>query len=343
MKRLTYLSVVAVLFASLATAEPPARTREIKLNGYAEWRFDRFLVVDGQIVTPADDVRFEGKGRILRFEDVPLGYEVKVEGERLANGTVLARRIETKPNGSAFYEGAVRGSADAMEEEFRRHGRVADYDQYGHVVHDYGKLFESGSEVDRTRGIARAVAPPTVDAESFRVYVIDNEDWNAMAAPNGSIFVFSGLLRDLDDDEVAIVIGHELAHVTHEHSRREYKKSMLVNLLGWGATAAADSIDNDGVRIASKVGIFAGTLAWVNGYSRSAEDQADRVGLRYAYEGGYDASKAPALWEKFAEKSRELPKAIHFFLGGHSVPKDRAKKLQEEIGYNYSAGATRPR
>jgi predicted Zn-dependent protease len=118
---------------------------------------------------------------------------------------------------------------------------------------------------------------------------------------------------------------------------------MLVNLLGWGAAAAVDSIDNDGLRIASKIGIFAGTLAWVNGYSRSAEDQADRVGLRYAYEGGYDASKAPTLWEKFAAKSRALPKAIHFFLGGHSVPKDRAKKLQEEIAYNYSAGATRPR
>ena len=341
MRRATYLLVVIGLcyLASLAAAEPaesPTHAREIDLSGYAEWRSDGTLVVDGQRVVPADDARFEGKGRARRFQGIPLGYEVKVEGVRLADGTVLGRKIEAKPNGSAFYEGSIRAGADAMEREFRRLGRVAEYDAYGHLAWDYGKLVEFGPDVERVRDLALRLTPAYLGDEAFRVYVVENEEWNAMAAPNGAIYVFSGLLRDMDDDEVAIVVGHELAHATHEHSRRSYKKSMLVSLLGWGATTAADSIDHDGARIATKVGISAGTLAWVNGYGRSAEDQADRVGLRYAYEAGYDVSKGPKLWHRFAEKHRGLPKALNFFLGGHSVAKDRAKNLEEEIRYNYS-------
>jgi hypothetical protein len=335
MRRITHLLVI-VGFSSLASAEPNPRAREIELNGYAEWRSDGILVVDGQRVVPAEDLRFEGKGRARRFQGIPLGYEVKVEGVRLPDGTVLGRKIEAKPNGSAFYEGAIRASADEMEREFRRIGRAAECDAYGHELWDYGKLLESGPEVERVRNIARRLTPPYLEEEAFRVYVIENKEWNAMAAPNGAIYVFSGLLRDLDDDEVAIVLGHELAHATHEHSRRSYKKSMLVSLLGWGAEVAADSIDRDSARIATKVGIYAGTLALMNGYSRSAEDQADRVGLRYAYEAGYDVAKGPRLWEKFAEKHRGLPKALNFFLGGHSVSKDRAKNLEEEIRFNYS-------
>jgi Zn-dependent protease with chaperone function len=331
MRRVTYLLVIAGL-SSPSFANSP----KVELNGYAEWRSDGILVVEGQRVFPSDDLRFEGKGRAGRFSGIPLGYEVKVEGVRLSDGTVLARRIEAKPNGSAFFEGEIRAFADQMEQEYRRHGRVADRDDYGHVASDYGELLERGPEVSRARRIASRLVPPYLDGESFRVYVVSNDEWNAMAAPNGAIYVFSGLLRDMDDDEVAIVLGHELAHATHEHSRRAYKKSMLVSLLGLGASTAADSIDRDSARIATKVGIYAGSLALANGYSRSAEDQADRVGLRYAYEAGYDVSKGPALWRKFAKKHRGLPKAVNFFLGSHSGATDRAKNLEEQIRYNYS-------
>jgi beta-barrel assembly-enhancing protease len=340
MRRITYLLVVLGLSssASSASSASPAfpEDREIELSGYAEWRSGGVLLVDGQRVVPAEDARFKGKGRARSFGGIPLGYEVKVEGVRLADGTVLGRKIEAKPNGNAFYEGSIRSGADAMEAEFRNHGRVAEHDEWGREVWSYGELLESGPEVSRARRIAEQLIPAYLGEEAFRVYVVDNREWNAMAAPNGSIFVFSGLLRDMDDDEVAIILGHELAHATHEHSRRSFKKSMLVSLLGMGAEAAADTIDRDGARIATKIGIYAGTLAWMNGYGRAAEDQADRVGLRYAYQAGYDVRKGPSLWQKFEDKYRGMPKALNFFLGGHSVAKDRAKNLQEQIRYNYS-------
>jgi Zn-dependent protease with chaperone function len=331
MGRITYLLVV------LGLSTPTlAKDKEIELSGYAEWRSGEALVVDGQRVVPAEGAEFKGNGRARSFAGIPLGYEVKVKGMRLADGTVLGRKIEAKPNGNAFYESSVRASADAMEAEFRRYGRVADRDEWGHEVSSYGDLFESGPEVARARRIAGRLVPPYLEESAFRVYVVDNREWNAMAAPNGSIYVFSGLLRDMDDDEVAIVLGHELAHATHEHSRRSFKKSMLVSLLGMGAEAAANTIDRDSARIATKVGIYAGTLALMSGYGRAAEDQADRVGLRYAYQGGYDVRKGPGLWQRFADKYRGLPKALNFFLGNHSVAKDRARNLDEQIRYNYA-------
>ena len=334
MGRITYLLVVLGL--STPAFSEDGRAKEIELSGYAEWRSSGVLVVDGQRVVPAEDAQFKGDGRARSFAAIPLGYEVKVKGIRLADGTVLGRKIEAKPNGSAFYESSVRAGADAMEAEFRRYGRVAEHDEWGREIHSYGDLLESGPEVARARRIAERLVPPYLEESAFRVYVVDNPEWNAMAAPNGSIYVFRGLLRDMDDDEVAIVLGHELAHATHEHSRRSVKKSMLVSLLGMGAEAAANTIDRDSARIATKIGIQAGTLALMSGYGRSAEDQADRVGLRYAYQAGYDVRKGPGLWQKFGEKYRGLPKALNFFLGNHSVAKDRARHLEEQIRFNYS-------
>lgn len=328
-------SVLMVL--GLATAAGAAE-RGIELSGYAEWREGGFLIVDGQRVTPAPGMRFEGKAA-ARFSSIPLGYEVKVRGSRQRDGSVLASSVQAKPNGSAFSEGAVLASANEMEHEYRKLGRVAELDERGRVVEDVGRLLERGPEVDRVRRIVDRIAPPYWDRENLREYVVDNREWNAMAAPNGSIYAYRGLLRDLDDDEVAIVLGHELAHVTHEHSRKGYKSSLIASLIAMGASAAAGSIDNDGARLATRIGISAGSLALMNGYGRAAEDQADRVGLRYAYEGGYDVRKGPALWKKFEAKYHGLPKALNVFLGSHSVASARARNLEEQIRFNYADSA----
>jgi predicted Zn-dependent protease len=82
-----------------------------------------------------------------------------------------------------------------------------------------------------------------------------------------------------------------------------------------------------------------GGLAWSNGYGRSLEDQADRVGLRYAYEAGYDVDRAPRLWHRFAERYGSLPKAVHLFVGDHSRSESRAATLEREIRFNYRGAA----
>ena len=65
------------------------------------------------------------------------------------------------------------------------------------------------------------------------------------------------------------------------------------------------------------------------------EDQADRVGLRYAYEGKFDVKKGPALWNRFAEKYGSQDAVTNFFFGDHSRAQVRAKNLTREIELNY--------
>ena len=78
--------------------------------------------------------------------------------------------------------------------------------------------------------------------------------------------------------------------------------------------------------------------AYTSGYSRSMEDQADRVGLRYAYEAGYDITKGPRLWNRFAKKYGEGNKVTNFFFSDHSQSAARATKLEKEIAFNYPEG-----
>jgi Zn-dependent protease with chaperone function len=331
MKRLVaWFLVIAVTVGPL-----PARAgEEEKVEGYAEWRRADVLLVDGQRVRPAASAKFKGGGEARSFVSIPLGYEVKAKGVRLADGTLLAREIEAKPNGKALFESDLREAFDELEEKFRRRGRMYEEDDDGDYE-EYGRLREAGPEVERVRAITRDLVPPYLDPDDYRVYVIENKEWNAMAAPNGSIYVFTGLIDAMDDDELAIILGHELAHATHEHSRKQFKKDIVIQLAALGVIAAAETIDSKTKRTILQVGTLLAASAWKNGYGRGHEDQADRVGLRYAYEAGYDVGKGPRLWQRFADRYGNLPGVVNFFLSDHSQSKVRSRNLQRELALNY--------
>jgi len=336
MKKLAFAFFFLTVFNGLM-GQALAKER-VKLDGYAEWRYDELLIVDGQRVRATPRTLVVGNTSARDIESIPLGSEVKVDGYRDADGSVLARKVEAKRNGSAMFEGEISSAFDATEDQWRRRGYV--YEENGQRL---GELFEEGPDVDRVRRIMTRLVPPSRRASEFRAYVIENDAWNAMAAPNGSVFVFSGLLRAMDDDEVAIILGHELVHTTHEHSRRQYKRSMWTQLGLASILAASESrgsksrCDNRETFLQSglQTAAFLGALAFQNRYSRRHEDQADRVGLRYAYEGGYDVSKAPDLWRRFARKYGGQTETLNFFFGTHSTPSARSRNLEREIRRNY--------
>ena len=331
---LAFALVGAALAARPARAGDDSNT-EVRLDGYAEWRRGDVLIVEGQRVRASARMRFKGGGEARDFRSIPLGYEVKLKGGRVSDGSVLARELEAKPNGQALFEAELRSAFDEREQQYLRRGRMYDEDDKGGVAHDYGSLHGQGPEVERVRAITANIVPRYLRSDDFRAYVVDNKEWNAMAAPNRSIYVFSGLLRDLDDDEVAIVLGHELVHASHEHSRKQFKKNLLIQLAALGVAAGAEGIDSAGKRIALQAIALVGASAWTNGYGRANEDQADRVGLRYAHEGGYAVAKGPALWLKFAHKYGEGNQVFDFFFSDHSQSLVRARNLERELALNY--------
>jgi Zn-dependent protease with chaperone function len=328
--------VGAVLAPRAAHATDATPAGEVSLESYAEWHEGDALIVDGQRVRLAPGGRLKGDDKAHDLASVPLGYEVKVRGRRAADGAVLASEVEAKPNGRAMFEKRVLRLTDQAEASYRRAGR---FYTSGRRARTLGRLSDSGSEILRIRRIVERVAPPYVDTERVRVYTIANDDWNAFAMGNYAIYVYTGLLRDMDDDELAIVLGHELSHATHEHTRRRFTKAMWVQIAALGVTAASRN-DSRQQRVLVSLITAMTAMAMVNGYGRDLEDQADRVGLRYAYQGGYDVSRAPGLWRRFAKKYGEKGKAVNFFFGNHSLSSERATRLEQEIALNYQ-GAPR--
>jgi len=302
-RALAALLITALLLSPWSLAAEKAKPEE-ELQGYAEWRQGDLLIVDGQRVRLAAGGRFEGEGDARQFSSIPIGYEVEATGSRQADGVFLAKEVETQPNGIAVFEKQVRALTDDAEAKYRRAGRY--YVTQKKRTKVVGRLFETGREVERVRRIVDTLLPPYVEPEDVRVYVIENKEWNAFAMGNYSIFVFSGLLEDMDDHELAIVLGHEIAHATHEHTRRRFKKAMAVQLVAAGLMAASRDIDDRKKRaLAGLLTVFVAS-ALTNGYGRDLEDQADRVGLRYAYEAGYDVGRGPALWQRFANHGLDI-------------------------------------
>ncbi len=333
--RLLAPAFIVALVAVPVLASENEKTGEVRLDGYAEWRDDDVLLVDGQRVSAAGaKLKLEGASD---WASIPLGYEMKVRGVRLGDGTVRALEVQAKPNGSALFEGEVKSATDEAEGRFRRAGNFFEESSGGRMKM-VGRLYDRGPRVDRVRDIVDRLVPPYLAPDGVRVYVIENEEWNAFAMGNFSVYVFSGLLKAMDDDELALILGHEIAHATHEHTRRHFKKEMWIQVAALGVAVGAESIDNRNKRAVVNLLAQLGAMAWSSGYGRNLEDQADRVGMRYAYEAGYDVRKGPELWERFARRYGNGNKVANFFFSNHSQSRVRAVNLRGELDVNYAAG-----
>jgi Zn-dependent protease with chaperone function len=336
--------VAAAATSATAPAAPPASNpraaafagKPAAVKGYLEYRRAGELIVEGQRLIPGKKTKFSGSGEVKSLSSVPLGYMVEASGVRRHDGAIEIARIDAKPNGQQMYESDVKQATDQLEATWRAQGAMLTAAADGKVA-SMGKMLDSGPEYDRARGIVDRLLPSYIPPDGVRVYVVDNPEWNAMAMGNYSIYVFSGIMADLDDDELALVIGHEVAHASHEHSRKQAKRGMLTGLAAAASQVLIGTQLEGGEAYAASILAGLGATAFSNGYSRDQEDQADRVGMRYAYEGGYDVSKGPGLWKKFADKYGEAGKTQNILFGDHSRSSVRAAALDQEIALNYAA------
>lgn len=326
-------AILAIAALVLLPAYALASSSKVaKADGYLDFRKTNCIIVDGQRITKGPKTKVSGA---KSFEAIPVGYAVTVEGARQADGSILASKITAKANGMESYEAEVLAGTNQAESTWVKAGQIVEQGQDGKET-SLGALHTTGPEVDRARRIINRLLPSYVDPKNVRIYVVDNKEWNAMAMANFSIYVFSGIEKDLDDDELAIVLGHELTHATHEHSRKQASKGMYQGIAGTVAQLGLSQVHNGVAKSVATTTASLGLTTFGNVYSRSYEDQADRVGLRYVYEAGYNYKKGPALWQKFAAKYGDSNPLENFVFGDHSLSTKRAAALEKEIKNNYS-------
>ena len=163
-------------------------------------------------------------------------------------------------------------------------------------------LNRSAAQTQRVRAISqrliRQVGVFRPDAANWKweVNVLDSDEVNAWCMPGGKIAVYSGLIQQMKatDDELAAVIGHEIAHALREHARERVSQQMAT---GVGLSILAAVTGNQSTAdLGGKLSEVMFTLP----NSRTHETEADRMGVELAARAGYDPRAAVTLWRKMA-------------------------------------------
>jgi Zn-dependent protease with chaperone function len=209
------------------------------------------------------------------------------------------------------------------------------------AVQQYGQMLEQARtkralapenhpQLRKLRQIARHLIPDTprwnerARQWKWEINLIGSGQINAFCMPGGKIAFFTGILDKLKltDDEIAMVMGHEMAHALREHARARIAKSQGTSaLLSLGSQLFGLGQLGD---LAANVGTQLLTLK----FSRDDEVEADLVGLELAARGAYHPDASVTLWEKMAQAGGGN---VPGFLSTHPTGPDRIKRLQDNV------------
>ena len=180
-------------------------------------------------------------------------------------------------------------------------------------------LITSGPAYDRLKTISNRLITQTsvfrddTQQWNWQLVLINAPILNATCAPGGKITFYTGLIDQLNltDDEIAAIMGHEIAHALREHGRERLSQAMAQNLLtniaaasGYGSSASA----------ANQVAQY--VLVLPN--SRQNESEADAIGLELAARAGYNPQAAISVWKKMikATEGKTSPEFLSTHQGG---------------------------
>ncbi len=169
----------------------------------------------------------------------------------------------------------------------------------------------------------------------YHFAVIEKDEMNAFAMPGGYIYIYTGLMKDLDDEsQLAAVLAHEVGHVTARHATER-----LTAIYGYQLLAGLVLGDDPNFWAGLVANIFSttGMLA----YSRQNEYEADRLGLTYANAAGYDPDGMVELLTKFIDTERGEPSKLEEWLSTHPPSTERMTRVRTMAGGLQAGGSLR--
>jgi predicted Zn-dependent protease len=206
---------------------------------------------------------------------------------------------------------------------------VKSYVKLGSDAARKGALNRDGAMLQRVRAVASRIEPQTAafrrDAPAWKwdVNVISSKELNAFCMPGGKIMFYSGLIDQLhlSDDEIAVIMGHEIAHALREHSREQVSQALAAQTaIGVGAALLGLGQGSAGLVNAGYNALIA------TKFSRTDENEADRIGLELAARANYNPRAGVTLWQKMnnATSGGRTPE----FLSSHPVDSSRRQQIE---------------
>ena len=206
---------------------------------------------------------------------------------------------------------------------------ASSFEQQAKAAQKKNILITSGPQYERLKTIANRLIPQTAvfrddtHAWNWGLQLIDSPMVNATCAPGGRITFYSGIINKLNltDNEIAAIMGHEIAHAVREHGRERVSQALAQNVFSNVALATAGPGSAKSIDAANQIMQY--DLVLPN--SRQNEKEADAIGLEIAARGGYDPRAAITLWEKMSKESKG--KNPPEFLSTHPSNQNRIKEL----------------
>jgi len=214
----------------------------------------------------------------------------------------------------------VLGSMDGEKKTVQKH--------HQEIVKALG-LYDDQATQEYVNVVGQRVAHVSdLPNEEFKFFVIDDESINAFTTGCCNVYVNRGLLLNINSEaELAGVLGHEIGHVTARHPARRQTRGVAASL---GAMAAAILTGSNAIGQLANIG----AQAWMMGYGRENEMEADRLGMKYMVKAGYDPESIGKVFsmfqagEKFerarAQAEGREPRLYHGVFSSHPSPDERA-------------------
>ncbi len=256
---------------------------------------------------------------------------IRIAAAALAASAVLlsgCQSVKTTSPGAVGIERTQRMSSMVSEADMRQQAELA-YRETLTKERQKGALNADPALTARVRAITNRLIPasaafrPEAAQWKWEVNVIRSDQVNAWCMPGGKIAVYSGLITrlNLSDDEIAAVVGHEIAHALREHARERASEQMGAQVLISGASILLGT----GQAGADLGGVFYKAFFGLPN-SRLHETEADRIGVEIAARAGYDPRAAITLWQKMSRASGATDGPE--FLSTHPSADTRLKDLE---------------
>lgn len=173
-----------------------------------------------------------------------------------------------------------------------------------------------------------AVAP--VQNAAWEFVVFDSKELNAFVLPGGKVGFYKGLMDFVDNEaQVAAVMGHEVGHVVARHAALRAGQQSATQLgVALGGAVLGGALSQDQQEAAMAIMGAGATVGILLPFSRSNELEADKLGVDYMHQTGYDVKQAVRLWEKMGAASTERPTE---WMSTHPDPNTRIAELRSYI------------